>query len=223
MMASHLYLVRHGRTQPDPDTPAALWPLSEAGRAETARLATDPRWAEVACFYSSPEEKAIVTARLLAEPHGRAVEIVPDLREVERGLAFFADYEAAVLPFFARPAESVHGWERAVDAGRRVATCLKEIGGRAGDGPVAVVSHGLALTLGLAVLVPLGPDLWEFWRQIGFSSAAVLDLARRRLAQGFHRPKGEVTGQIDALRERLFEKYGEMPDSVDLIRDDRGR
>ncbi len=33
----------------------------------------------------------------------------------------------------------------------------------------------------------------------------------------------EVVWRIDALRERLFAKYGEMPDSVELIRADRER
>lgn len=33
----------------------------------------------------------------------------------------------------------------------------------------------------------------------------------------------ETVRQIDALRDRLFKKYGEMADSVELIRDDRGR
>jgi broad specificity phosphatase PhoE len=184
-MPSQLYLVRHGRTQPDPTTAAALWRLSAAGRAETARLAAHPRWAEMAGFYASPEEKAIETARLLAEPHGQALTILPDLREVERGSVFLADYDTAVREFFACPDETVHGWERAADAGRRVAGCLEQISARAGDRPVAVVSHGLALTLGLAALVPLDQPLWEFWRQIGFSAVAVLDLVTRRLVQGF--------------------------------------
>jgi hypothetical protein len=33
----------------------------------------------------------------------------------------------------------------------------------------------------------------------------------------------QVVQQIDALRARLFAIYGEMPDSVELLRDDRGR
>jgi len=32
-----------------------------------------------------------------------------------------------------------------------------------------------------------------------------------------------VVKQIDDLRERLFSKYGEMPDSVELLRADRNR
>ena len=33
----------------------------------------------------------------------------------------------------------------------------------------------------------------------------------------------EVVSEIDQLREQLFAKYGEMPDSVELLREDRAR
>lgn len=33
----------------------------------------------------------------------------------------------------------------------------------------------------------------------------------------------EAVREIDDLRNRLFMKYGEMPDSVDLLREDRAR
>ena len=33
----------------------------------------------------------------------------------------------------------------------------------------------------------------------------------------------DVVQRIDSLRERLFARYGEMPDSVDLVREDRAR
>jgi predicted CopG family antitoxin len=32
-----------------------------------------------------------------------------------------------------------------------------------------------------------------------------------------------VVRQIDLLRERLFARYGQMPDSVELVREDRAR
>lgn len=35
--------------------------------------------------------------------------------------------------------------------------------------------------------------------------------------------RSEVIRQIDSLRERLLAKYGEMPDSSELIREDRER
>jgi hypothetical protein len=33
----------------------------------------------------------------------------------------------------------------------------------------------------------------------------------------------EAVRRINALREQLFAKYGEMPDSVELLREDRAR
>lgn len=36
-------------------------------------------------------------------------------------------------------------------------------------------------------------------------------------------PRQEVVQRIDALWEKLFAKYGEMSDSVELIREDRAR
>jgi len=35
--------------------------------------------------------------------------------------------------------------------------------------------------------------------------------------------RAETVRQIDALRERLRKKYGQMPNSADLIREDRER
>lgn len=46
---------------------------------------------------------------------------------------------------------------------------------------------------------------------------------------GLQMPEGEsarredVVREIDHLRERLFARYGQMPDSVDLLREDRAR
>lgn len=50
-------------------------------------------------------------------------------------------------------------------------------------------------------------ELLEHWQ------AADEELARR----------AQTVRQIGAVRERMRATYGEMPDSVDLIREDRGR
>lgn len=33
----------------------------------------------------------------------------------------------------------------------------------------------------------------------------------------------EAVAQIDAVREQIFQRYGELPDSVELLREDRAR
>ena len=37
------------------------------------------------------------------------------------------------------------------------------------------------------------------------------------------RSRRDIVRQIDGLRERLFATYGEMPDSAELVREDRDR
>lgn len=60
---------------------------------------------------------------------------------------------------------------------------------------------------GLDSLEELIRQLVEMWQ------SRVDELRRRQ----------EVVRRIDALRERLFAKYGQMADSVELIRTDRER
>ena len=55
----------------------------------------------------------------------------------------------------------------------------------------------------------------------GLSIERLLEEWERSEANLLHR-KNVVRG-IDTLREHLFSKYGEMPDSSDLVREDRVR
>lgn len=50
---------------------------------------------------------------------------------------------------------------------------------------------------------------------------SLLEELERKEADVQQREK--VVGEINALRERLFAKYGAMPDSVELLREDRSR
>ncbi|HYY16942.1 MAG TPA: histidine phosphatase family protein [Gammaproteobacteria bacterium] len=54
-----------------------------------------------------------------------------------------AEFEATVEAFFARPSESIRGWERAVAAQARLVGALEGMAYTTpGAGPIAVVSHG---------------------------------------------------------------------------------
>ncbi|HEV7472938.1 MAG TPA: hypothetical protein VGN90_02745 [Pyrinomonadaceae bacterium] len=48
-------------------------------------------------------------------------------------------------------------------------------------------------------------------------------LEEREPSQSDLNERHRVVQRIDNLRERLFSKYGEMPDSVELLRADRNR
>lgn len=55
----------------------------------------------------------------------------------------------------------------------------------------------------------------------GFSIEQLLEEWERRDSE--IRQRQEVGKRIDALRERIFAQYGEMPDSTELLREDRAR
>ena len=63
--AGSLFLVRHGRPVIDPSVPAARWPLAPDASKEVLPLRD--RLPDTATWFSSPEPKALGTARLLTD------------------------------------------------------------------------------------------------------------------------------------------------------------
>jgi hypothetical protein len=59
-------------------------------------------------------------------------------------------------------------------------------------------------------------------RNRGFKTVEDL-LDRMQIDEAGLARRNDVVREIDHLRERLFARYGKMPDSVDLLREDRAR
>lgn len=86
-----LYLIRHGATEANLRRPYVLQgrrrdlPLSEIGRrqAEAVRQVLQER--PIDFIFSSPLRRAMETAQLLAQPHLKPVQTVPDLTECDVG------------------------------------------------------------------------------------------------------------------------------------------
>ena len=85
---TRVFLVRHGETTlsvEDRFAGSTDVPLGDAGRAQAqrlaARLAPDP----IAAIYSSPLQRTVETATILAQPHHLAVATRDGLREIEHG------------------------------------------------------------------------------------------------------------------------------------------
>jgi broad specificity phosphatase PhoE len=108
-------------------------------------------------IYCSTERKAIDGAMILAEGLALSHSVVPELGENDRSSTGYlpAKQFAAVVPeFFGKPDESVYGWERAVDAQRRIVTATTAVLRKdRTDGDVAIVAHGGVRTLLLCHLV----------------------------------------------------------------------
>lgn len=145
----HLYLT-HPQVQIDPAIPVPKWGLSPVGRARVVAMAATgwaARWRRI---IASDETKAIETAAILAAASGLEIEVVHGLHENDRSATGFlppAEFETVADAFFANPAVSVRGWERAADAQARIVNGVRRCIAAQPDVPTLVVGHGGVGTL----------------------------------------------------------------------------
>ncbi len=167
-----LYLIRHARAQMMGDA-AERWLLSEQGRREAGVLARQDFWREVELIFSSPEPKAMQTAEPAARRWGIPLVTVDCLYELRRP-RLVPDYETVIARLFAEPETSIAGLEPAAQAAGRIIRCIKELVAAHSEQTLAVVSHGLLVTLFLARLENRWPTVAE-WRDAPFAGFAVVD------------------------------------------------
>ena len=145
-MSRDIYFITHPDVVIDPSIPVPRWSLSERGRHRMRRLLTRDWTARIEAIYCSAEQKAIDGAAILSEATGIPYHQLAALGENDRAATGYlpkAEFEATADAFFARPDESIRGWEPAVSAQARIVGALGHIVRVApGIGPVAVVSHG---------------------------------------------------------------------------------
>ena len=163
-----LYLVRHGRPLIDRSAPAHEWPL-DPDYADDVR-ALRPRLPDHADWFSSPEPKAVATARLLTE---EPVEVVHDLREHDRDTTdWVEDFEGVVRRAFDHPdVPAYDGWAPLTDTRRRVLNAVAGILDQHRTRDVVLVGHGIAWTLLRAALLGEEPDL-DRWSRLAMPDLA---------------------------------------------------
>lgn len=170
-MAS-LYLIRHAHTKMLGDA-AEHWPLSEEGQREADILARQSFWREVELIFSSPEPKALQTAKPAANCWSIPVQTADCLREVHRP-HLIPDYENTIARFFSNPGTSIEGLEPADQAADRITRCIKGLPTEHPGKTLTIISHGLVTALFLARLEDRWPTAAE-WRAIPFAGLSVID------------------------------------------------
>ncbi len=169
-----VWFVTHPEVVVDPDRPVPRWQLSDTGIARMRAFAAREDVRAVGTVWASTETKAIEAAGLLAGALRLPVSVHPGLDENDRSATGFvppAEFERLADAFFAEPDTSVQGWERAVDAQRRVVAAFDQVVAPGSSGDIAIVGHGGVGTLLLCHLAGLPiarehdqPSQGHFWR-----------------------------------------------------------
>ena len=141
--------------------------LSAEGREQAERLAERLAPIRLSAIYSSPLERCVETAEVVAGAHGLQVQQLPDLDEVGYG-----EWSGRSLAQLARTSlwkrlqqapSSVRfpGGETLADVQRRTAAALEEIASRSPRGVIAVVTHADVIRLLLAHFAGIHIDLFQ--------------------------------------------------------------
>jgi broad specificity phosphatase PhoE len=147
-----IFVITHLDVVIDPAVPVADWPLHKRGRARMRKMTAHPWTSGVRRIFASSERKARDRAEVLAAALSLAgYSVVDDLGENDRSATGYLpkqEFEATADAFYARPEESVCGWERAADAQVRIVRAVDRIMSQTpADGDVAIVGHGGTGTL----------------------------------------------------------------------------
>lgn len=138
-----VYFITHPQVVVDPAAPVPQWRLSDVGLRRMTEMLRQPWVPGISRIFASTERKAVEGAAVLAHHLDLSVAEVVELGEIDRSATGYLpheEHERVTDEFFAEPERSVRGWERAVDAQRRIVAAVGDL--RGGTGDVAVVSHG---------------------------------------------------------------------------------
>ena len=173
MKPFRLFAVRHGETDSSRERRFAGSrdiALSPAGRVQCEAVAKALVASPVAAVYTSPLERARISAEVIAKPHRLTAVVEPAFREMSFGQwegltqsEVAARFPAEMAAWRATPHLVVPpGGEPLTDVAARVADGLRElIATHAGD-TVILVSHAIVTRLLVLAALGLGPErLWS--------------------------------------------------------------
>ncbi|CAN5444551.1 hypothetical protein BH10CHL1_BH10CHL1_43800 [soil metagenome] len=188
---TRLYLITHAHTRQDPQADTTKWQLSELGLQQAMILADQPFWNQVDRIVLSSELKTRLTVEPLLKQ--RHLPIVVDARfdELQRP-GWVVDYTAQVQQAFFEPDIPAGEWEPASQALARFLRGIKHLRQQFPGETLALVGHGLTLSLYRADL--LGKRTVELaeWQQLSFTAQAMVDPVAKTILQDFRPLAGEI-------------------------------
>jgi broad specificity phosphatase PhoE len=155
-MKTRFIILRHGESKANKECFCGGRidvPLTELGVMQAQAASEYLKNEKIDAFYSSPLQRANKTARIAAKPHNKAVTVIEDLREIDRGILegvpfdeIWAKYPKEAEILFHRDAFFyIEGAETVDDATKRVCKVFYELAEKHLGETVLVGFHGTVL------------------------------------------------------------------------------
>ncbi len=186
-----LYLITHAATQQSQTQAVTTWSLSAAGTEQAKKLAKLAFWADVQAIILSSEAKTRLTVEPVLAHRHLPVDVDARFDELRRG-GWVADYTARVAQAFAHPALPSGDWEAAADALARFRSGITDLCAKYPGQTLALVGHGLTLSLYRAHLLGQERVALADWQQLSFAAVALVDPECSVLVQDFQAVAGSI-------------------------------
>lgn len=204
---SRFFYVSHPEVAVDPDVPVPEWGLSDVGRRRAHAMLEQPWLAQMTAIGTSPETKALETATIVGNHLSIDAEVIDNSHEIDRSATGFVTHErheALADRLFGEPTVSADGWERAIDAQRRIVERFAPLL-QPGAPTRVIVGHGGVGTLLLCHL--LGVEIDRLRDQQGQGHYWAFDCEHQRIIHSW-RPIDHIEPTIAV----------ESPDTLDVVR-----
>lgn len=184
-----VHFITHPEVLIDPAIPVPQWQLSAEGKRRMGLMLRQSWIAGIQAIFSSLERKAMDGAGILAAHLAVPVTVMAELGENDRSSTGYLppkEFEALADEFFARPQESVRGWESAADAQRRIVGAIDQLLARSPTyGDIAVISHGGVGALLLCSLMGVPISRAQGQKGRGGGNVLSFDASSRSLLSGW--------------------------------------
>lgn len=156
-LMKEIYFLSHPNVCIDPKISITKWKLSELGKEKIIKIFDNDWILNIQDIYSSNETKAQETAKIISHKLGLKYTSLDDLGEIDRsstGYLKLKDFMKAVNEFFTYPERSYRGWEKAIEAQKRIRNVVyNNIIKNSKANNILIVSHGGVGALLLADLL----------------------------------------------------------------------
>lgn len=179
-----IYLVTHAHTEQLADTAADTWRLSTLGLQQAEALKNAPFWNNVDRVVLSSEAKTWLTVADVVAAYNFPVWIDARFDELRRG-GWVEDYAEQVSAVFASPHEAIGVWQTVESVRQRALHAVADLQRRFANETLALVGHGLCLSILRAELLGHQRVDFETWQKLGFATYACFVLNPRRMICDF--------------------------------------
>jgi len=141
-------------------------------------------WQTVDRIIVSSEPKTLLTVALVQAQHNLPVTVDTRFDELHRP-GWVEDYATQTRYAFAEPTQSIGVWEPAATALARFQAGVADLCIQFAGATLALVGHGLTLSLYRAHLLGYPAVRFEDWQRLGFAAVALVDPVADQLLQDF--------------------------------------